>query len=128
MTFGQKLKYCRKTFGYTQQELAEKLYVTPRMIGYYEHDHKFPGKDVVINISSLFKVPLEYLLIESVEDPGKDFIEESYSVELNRYKTPTKNEPLRLCAAGGDFIPSTLLEESIQNVISFSDSVTKKVG
>ena len=60
--FGDRLKSLRKSSGYTQKELGEKLNVSGRVIGYYESNERFPDKDTLTDIADFFKVSVDYLL------------------------------------------------------------------
>lgn len=106
MKFKDKIRYCRKTFGFTQQELANKLNVSKRCIAYYESGEREPGKDVLYESSKLFQVPLSYLILEEETEPGAAFYKEADLVELNRYKEAdiTKETMKQILAAGGDYI------------------------
>lgn len=106
ITFGQKLGYCRTQFGWTQRELADRLGVSKRMICYYEADARSPRPDMLRKIAALFKVSLDYLLINNITNPGQEFVEESYRIELNRYRNSDtiKDVVHSIFAAGGELI------------------------
>lgn len=73
--FGYRLKSLRKSSGYTQKELGEKLNVSGRVIGYYESNERFPDKDTLTDIADFFKVSVDYLLgrtdIKNNDDDNK---------------------------------------------------------
>lgn len=62
MTFGKKLKGLRNDQGLTQDELAEKLYVTRTAISKWETGKGFPGIDSLKEISRLFKISIDDLI------------------------------------------------------------------
>ena len=62
MTFGEKLKKLRTDRGLTQDELAEKLYVTRTAISKWESDRGCPNIDSLKAISNFFSVSIDELL------------------------------------------------------------------
>ncbi|MBO6141067.1 MAG: helix-turn-helix transcriptional regulator [Ruminococcus sp.] len=60
--FGQTLKELRKRSGLTQQQLAERLWITKSMVSYYEQSLRAPSPDVLIKIAAIFHVSTDYLL------------------------------------------------------------------
>ena len=62
MTFGEKLKSLRQQNGITQEELADKLYVTRTAVSKWENDRGLPAWDTMKQISLLFGVTLDELV------------------------------------------------------------------
>lgn len=62
MTFGKKIKKLRTDNGLTQDELAEKIYVTRTAISKWESDRGFPNIESLKTISKYFSVSLDELL------------------------------------------------------------------
>ena len=62
MTFGEKLKKLRTDNGLTQDELAEKTYVTRTAISKWESDRGYPNIDSLKAISKFFSVSIDDLL------------------------------------------------------------------
>lgn len=62
MTFGEKLKKLRTDNHLTQDELAEKLYVTRTAISKWETDKGYPSIDSIRVISKFFSVTIDELL------------------------------------------------------------------
>ena len=62
MTFGEKLKKLRTDNGLTQDELAEKTYVTRTAISKWESDRGYPSIDSLKAISKFFSVSIDDLL------------------------------------------------------------------
>lgn len=62
MTFGEKLKKLRKDNALTQEELAERLYVTRTAVSKWELDKGFPAIDSLKAISELFGVSIDELI------------------------------------------------------------------
>lgn len=79
--FGNRLKSLRKSSGYTQKELGEKLNVSGRVIGYYESNERFPDKDTLTDIADFFKVSVDYLLGRTDE---KNNNTKSNKIDINK--------------------------------------------
>lgn len=63
---GQRLKDLRKAKGLTQQQVADRVWVTKAMISSYELSTRAPSYEVLIKLSKLFGVTTDFLLgIES---------------------------------------------------------------
>ena len=62
MTFGKKIKKLRTDNGLTQDELAEKIYVTRTAISKWESGRGFPNIESLKAISKYFSVSLDELL------------------------------------------------------------------
>lgn len=62
MTFGEKLKQLRKAGNLTQDDLADKLYVTRTAISKWETDKALPAIDSLKLISELFHVSIDDLI------------------------------------------------------------------
>lgn len=62
MTFGEKLKKLRIDNHLTQDELAEKIYVTRTAISKWETDKGYPSIDSIRAVSKIFSVTIDELL------------------------------------------------------------------
>lgn len=60
--FGELLKDLRKNAGLTQQQLADKIWVTKASICYYEQSERVPSPEVLIKFAEVFHVSTDYLL------------------------------------------------------------------
>lgn len=60
--FGQRLAALRKTAGYTQQELADELDVTRRVIAYYEGETEYPPAALLPELAKVLNVSADTLL------------------------------------------------------------------
>lgn len=60
--FGKKLKKLRQDAGLTQQQLADKLWVTKTTVSYYELSDRNPSPEILIKIAKAFHVSTDYLL------------------------------------------------------------------
>ncbi len=53
---GKKIYRERKRIGYTQEQLAEKIYVTRQAISKWECGRSMPDYDSLLNLSEIFHV------------------------------------------------------------------------
>jgi transcriptional regulator with XRE-family HTH domain len=64
MNFAEKLKTLRKQKGISQEQLAEKIYVSRQAITKWESGNGIPDIENLLAISSLFNESLDSLLSE----------------------------------------------------------------
>ena len=83
MTFGEKLKKLRTDNGLTQDELAEKTYVTRTAISKWESDRGYPNIDSLKAISKFFSVSIDDLLSS---DEVLTIAEEDHKQKETRFK------------------------------------------
>ena len=62
MIFSEKLQLIRKSKGFTQEELAEKLEVSRQAVAKWESGQVYPDINNLIQISNMFNVTVDYLV------------------------------------------------------------------
>lgn len=62
MEFSTQIKKYREETGMTQEELAEKIYVTRQTISNWENDRSYPDVKSLLLLSTLFQVSLDTLV------------------------------------------------------------------
>ncbi|MBP1043580.1 helix-turn-helix transcriptional regulator [Vagococcus sp. BWB3-3] len=67
MNFSKQLKLYRERDGFSQEALAEKIYVTRQTISKWENDHTYPDIHNLIALSALFDVTLDELVKGDLE-------------------------------------------------------------
>ena len=60
--FGKRLAALRKAAGYTQQELADEVGATRRMIAYYETESDHPPTNMLVGLANALNVSTDELL------------------------------------------------------------------
>lgn len=68
VSFSHTLKELREARGFSQRQLADKIGVSPSMIGLYETGERMPSFETLLRIRRLFGVSADFLLGE--EDSG----------------------------------------------------------
>ena len=69
MTLSEKLIVLRKENGWSQEDFAEKLYVSRQAISRWENGTALPDTQNLLMISKLFNVSADYLLNDDFEEP-----------------------------------------------------------
>jgi len=94
MIFSEKLQLIRKSKGFTQEELAEKLEVSRQAVAKWESGQVYPDINNLIQISNIFNVTVDYLvkdqacMVTCAEDMGPDIaklIEFRLEANVNTY-------------------------------------------
>lgn len=106
MTFGFRLKELRKASGMTQEQLANRLSVTPQAVSRWENNTAMPDISQIIPIANLFQVSTDHLLgvnIAKNEAHIKSVIEDRFNldednanpieVKLAEFRAEIKNHP-----------------------------------
>ncbi|WP_089967922.1 helix-turn-helix domain-containing protein [Lihuaxuella thermophila] len=85
MVFGEKLKTERKKKGWSQDELAKKLFVSRQSVSKWENGQNYPSIEIIIKLSDLFDVTIDELL-RSDEELTKKVIKDSKQLAYPRLK------------------------------------------
>ena len=59
---GQRIAALRSKFGWSQAELARRLNISPSAVGMYEQGRREPPVDIIISLSRVLGVTMDYLL------------------------------------------------------------------
>ena len=87
MSFGKNVGYYRRKLKITQEELAERMYVSRQTISRWETDSVFPDVETVIKLCELFGCDMDTLVRKDAEE-----IEKKNSDESNDISTSTNAE------------------------------------
>ena len=68
-SFGRRLARLRKSAGYTQAALAERLSVSQRVIAYYETESGHPPANLLVDLSHVLSTSTDELLGVERPDP-----------------------------------------------------------
>ena len=78
MTFGEKLKKLRTDHKLTQDELAEKIFVTRTAVSKWETDKGYPSIDSLKQLANLFQISIDELVSEA-DIENKRLLDEAQS-------------------------------------------------
>ena len=67
MNFGERVKIERNKRDWSQEKLADKLYVSRQAISKWENGHNYPSIEIIIAISDLFGLTIDELLRSDME-------------------------------------------------------------
>ena len=67
MELGQRIKDCRTEKGMTQEELADRIYVSRQTISSWENDKSYPDIHSLVMMTDLFGVSLDTLIKGDIE-------------------------------------------------------------
>ena len=69
---GNRIKSLREAKGLKQEELAQKVSVSPSAIGMYETNKREPNNEIILKLAEFFNVSTDYLLGKSdIRNPDK---------------------------------------------------------
>lgn len=82
-----RIRMLREEFGYTQQDLANKLECSKGIIGLYESETRKPSLEVLIKLSEIFNCSIDYILCKTdIRNPEKINIDEADIAFFNGIK------------------------------------------
>lgn len=90
-SIGKKIKLARTKAEYTQEELAEKLSLSPRYISQIERGIAFGSASTIINICKALNINSDFLFHDSIQNENpipNEIIDNKFMVEyfkLNKY-------------------------------------------
>lgn len=64
-----RITWLRHMMSMSQQQLAQKLSISPSALGMYEQSRRIPSLDTLISMSRIFNVSLDYLITGSEFTP-----------------------------------------------------------
>lgn len=68
-----RIKILREEYGYTQQELADKLDGAKSTIAMYENETRKPSLEILVKLSEIFNCSIDYILCKTdIRNYNKD--------------------------------------------------------
>ena len=109
MKLSEKIYELRKKKGFSQEELAEKLYVSRQSISRWEVGSASPDAENLKQLGSIFGVSVDYLLNDDAEDTGAPHEEKEKDAMVTETKKPLSTVSLLfLIATIGSAIAAVL--------------------
>ena len=84
MELGKQIKKYRQEVQLSQEELADRVYVSRQTISNWENDKSYPDVNSLVLLSEIFQISLDNLIKEDIE-VMKDVIQKEEIVKMNRY-------------------------------------------
>ena len=97
MTFSDKVKWTRELLGLTQQELADLVGVTKRAVAGWETEGALPRPATLRKLADTLQVSIEYLRIDSIENP-------LYGIEKKNYVDEARDRYGEVAAKEMEFL------------------------
>ena len=86
MELGNKIKYYRGEREFSQEELAERVYVSRQTISNWENNKSYPDINSIVLLSEVFEISIDNLIKGDVEQMKKEINSEEVK-KLNFYAT-----------------------------------------
>ena len=86
MELGNKIKYYRGEKELSQEDLAERAYVSRQTISNWENNKSYPDINSIVLLSEIFEISIDYLIKGDVEQMKKEINSEEVK-KLNFYAT-----------------------------------------
>ena len=86
MELGNHIKHYRNEKGLSQEELAERVYVTRQTISNWENNKSYPDINSIVLLSEIFEISIDNLIKGDVEQMKKEINSEEVK-KLNLYAT-----------------------------------------
>ena len=84
MELGKQIKNCRQEANLSQEELAERVYVSRQTISNWENDKSYPDVNSLVLLSEVFHISLDKLIKGDI-DRMKEEIKKEEVAKLNHY-------------------------------------------
>ena len=86
MELGNKIKYYRGEKEFSQEELAERVYVSRQTISNWENNKSYPDINSIVLLSEIFEISIDNLIKGDVEQMKEEINSEEIK-KLNLYAT-----------------------------------------
>lgn len=86
MELGKQIKKYRQNAKISQEELADRIYVSRQTISNWENDKNYPDIHSLVLLSEVFQISMDTLIKGDIETM-KEIINKEAIIELNRYST-----------------------------------------
>lgn len=86
MELGKQIKNCRQEANLSQEELAERVYVSRQTISNWENDKSYPDVHSLVLLSEIFQISLDKLIKGDI-DRMREEIKKEEVTKLNQYGT-----------------------------------------
>lgn len=78
---GRRIAFARRRLGISQEVLANRLGVTPAAVGAYEQGRRSPSADMLVSLSKVLGVSVDFILTGKPLHPGEVFPAAEYALQ-----------------------------------------------
>lgn len=109
-----RIKKLREEFGYTQQDLANKINGAKSTVAMYENETRKPSMEILIKLSEIFNCSIDYILCktdirntEKAEDDPLGLAKIGFNMKDYNPPTETQKEQIKV-------IIETILKDNLK--------------
>ena len=119
---GRLLQDLRKEHGFTQEQLAERLFVSRRTVSRWETGSNLPDLDILMELSDLYAVPLRELLDGERKSEKMDKELEETVIKVAEYSSEEKKRSALIARVYFIIGIIALLANGIMNMMELGDT------
>ncbi|QWH59852.1 XRE family transcriptional regulator [Bacillus mycoides] len=112
----KRIKIARQRKGISQKELAEKLNITQQAVSYYEKGSRIPDENMLLEISQILTVPVEYLTEETNDPDGWDIWEKNTGYSIEEIQSEIKRIKYANHVVGDESDLQNLISQAVANL------------
>ena len=114
MKFGKKIYELRKKNNLTQKQFAKKIGCLDIQISHYENDKMVPSIELLIKMSQIFGISVDYLVKDDINDLAKEKIIDLDLLESFKKISLFDDKTKKLIK---EIIDSIILKNSIKSMV-----------
>lgn len=122
-TFGKRFQELRKKHQYTQEDIANKLNITPQAVSKWENDISAPDITLLKEISDIFNITIDELLGNTTN--SVKYVEENQRKDINKMLLK-----INIVSSDGDKVnvnlPLSIIKLCLDSGIKLSDMKMNK--
>ncbi len=123
MNFGDKVRYVRKKFSLTTEQLAKLLNVTQSYISHVENSRRLLGRDKIISLANQLHIPVEFFLREDIT--ALEELEQSGQLQAMLKNNMYVNYFVAVDKAVAASISPAELEEAIEFIKRYKENTAR---
>ncbi|MES5942822.1 MULTISPECIES: helix-turn-helix transcriptional regulator [unclassified Bacillus cereus group] len=118
----KRIKIARQRKGISQKELAEKLNITQQAVSYYEKGSRIPDENMLLEISQILTVPVEYLTEETNDPDGWDIWEKNTGYSIEEIQSEIKRIKYANHVVGDESDLQNLIKQAVANLAGIGNT------
>ncbi|EOO40891.1 helix-turn-helix domain-containing protein [Bacillus mycoides] len=118
----KRIKIARQRKGISQKELAEKLNITQQAVSYYEKGSRIPDENMLLEISQILTVPVEYLTEETNDPDGWDIWKKNTGYSIEEIQSEIKRIKYANHVVGDESDLQNLISQAVANLAGIGNT------